>query len=255
LVPGHGGTAHDFDELIALIGVDSSLAEAFDYRWAYPSPDARLASQRAQAADAADALNVYINILARDHANIYLLGHSKGGAVVTELISRWDSDPRLAVAAVAGAALLDPAIASGGLGDLQRLGFVVDGVADNGLFDPVRCGWLTCTDVRAGLGKRAGVEVIAIRNPDALVTNFLDRPDGLRVYDLDDDGAHPLARPWDIGAVMARIRDAHASVLRSTVVADCIAAEATLPGSCQWPGSVRVAPRGSGRPRGGPLLE
>lgn len=255
LVPGHGATADGFDDLVTRMGIDPAHTEVFDYRWAYPTADPELAAQRALTADAADALNVLVSLLAREHANIYLIAHSKGGAVVTELVSRWDADPLLAVPAVSGAALLDPAIATGALGDMQRLGFVVDDVADNGLFDPVRCGWLTCTDVRANLGAKAGVEVIAIRNPDAIVTNFTDDPDGMRIYDLDDRGPHPLARPWDVAAILARIREAHGSVLHSDVVAACITAEATLPGSCVWPDAVTERPRGSGRSGGGPLME
>jgi len=253
LVPGHGGTAADFAYLAAAMGIDRDQAAVFDYRWAYPTTDVVLAAQRAPSADAADALNVAVAMLARDHANIYLIGHSKGGAVLTELISRWDAEPGLAVAAVRGAALLDPAIAAGGLGELQRFGAVFDAVADNGGFDPIRCGWLTCSDIRANLGEASGVEVIAIRNPDALVTNFRDEPDGLRVYDLDDLGPHPLDRPWDLPAVLSGIRRAHASVLLSDVVAACITAEAASPGSCRWPGTATGHPAGRGRP-GGPLM-
>ena len=126
-------------------------------------------------------------------------------------------------------------------------------MADNGKFDPIRCGWLSCRDVRVDLGDASGVEVIAIRNPDALVTNFTDEPDGLRVYDIDDGGSHPLDRPWDPAAVLARIEQAHGSVLHSDVVAECISAEASLPGSCVWPSRVSNT-SGGGRPDGGPLI-
>ena len=236
-VPGHGGDPRGFEDLAKRIGVDGGDIRVFDYRWAWPSNDPIEASRRATADDAADALGAYLAAVGADGRPIYLVGHSKGGAVITEVVGRWDQHPTIAVDAVVGAAILDPPISSGPLGLLQSVGWLHGGTADDGLFDPIRCGWTGCRDIRDGLGRDAGVEVVIVRNPDAGFTSFRDRPDGVRVYDLDDGRGGLLGRFPNIFGMWSRMGEAHNSVLHSDVVAACIAAEVKHVGSCTWPTS------------------
>ncbi len=107
---------------------------------------------------------------------------------------------------------------------------------DNGGFVTQRCTDGTCRDVREHLGNASGVEVIAIRNLDAEVTNFRDRPEGLRVYDLNHDGGIPARFLIPISPLLAftRVLHAHASVLEHEAVASCIEAEVAEQGSCIW---------------------
>jgi len=238
-VPGHGGTAEDFDDLVIRLGLTPGQVEAFDYRWVWPDRDPRTAARWAPTAEAAGALHAYLAALSATHRRIYLVGHSKGGAVITEMVARWDREPAIGVDEVYGAALLDPAIAAGSLGELQQLGYLIGEVADNGLFHPERCSFLRCWDVRDHLGEASGVEVIAVRNPHGLVTSFRDHPEGLRVFDLDDGGEHPFARPWNVAEVYQRIGVAHGSVLHNDRVAECITAESVQLGSCRWPAPPR----------------
>lgn len=247
-VPGHGGGADGFDDLAGMMGVGSVDIRAFDYRWAWPSDDPLAASQRVPTNNAADALGEYLAMLASEGRPIYLVGHSKGGAVITELVGRWDGDPSTGVDSVIGATILDPPIASGPLGLLQSLGWFHGDTPDDGLFNPVQCGWSGCRDIRDGLGGRSGVEVVIVRNPDAVVTNLYAHPDDVRVYDLDDGGGSPFARFPRVLAMLSRVGDAHNSVLHSDTVADCIAAEAESVGSCSWPTANGIdARRGSDR--------
>lgn len=236
-VPGHGGDPRGFDDLAAMIGLDPQDVRVFDYRWAWPTGDTIEASQRATTDDAADALGAYLAALGADGRPVYLVGHSKGGAVITEVVSRWDAVPEISVDAVVGATILDPPISGGPLGLFQSLGWLHGDTADDGLFSPVRCGWTTCHDVRDGLGERSGVEVVIVRNPDAGFTNFRDRPERVRVYDLDDHGGSMLSRFPNLIGMWRRMGQAHNSVLHSETVADCIAAEAENLGSCSWPSS------------------
>ncbi len=239
-VPGHGGDPDGFDDLAGRMGIRSGDVRVFDYRWAWPSADQIEASRRAPAADAADALGAYLAALASTGRPIYLVGHSKGGAVITEVVGRWDEEPSTGVGAVFGATILDPPISRGPLGLLQSLGWFHGDTADDGLFDPVRCGWNGCWDVREGLGERSGVEVVIIRNPDAVFTNFRDRPDRVRVYDLDDGGGSMFGRFPSLTGMWKRMGEAHNSVLHNDTVAGCIAAEARTTGSCAWPKPKRV---------------
>lgn len=237
-VPGHGGGFRGFDDLAKRIGVHGDDVRVFDYRWAWPSKDPIEAAQRATADDAADALGAYLAALGADGRPIYLVGHSKGGAVITEVVGRWDQHPEVAVESVVGAAILDPPISSGPLGLLQSLGWFHGSTADDGLFEPIRCGWTGCRDIRDNLGRDAGVEVVIIRNPDASFTNFHGRPDGVRVYDLDDGGGGMLGRFPNIFGMWSRMGEAHNSVMHSDTVAACIAAEVKQVGSCRWPDTV-----------------
>jgi len=234
-VPGHGGDPDGFSDIANRIGIETEDVRVFDYRWAWPSGDRIEASRRASTGDAADALSAYLAALGEDGRPIYLVGHSKGGAVITEVVARWDAHPDMRIAAVTGATILDPPIAAGPLGALQSIGWFHSGTADDGMFDPIRCGWDGCRDVRNGLGSRSDVDVVMVRNPDARLTNFWGRPDGVRVYDLDD-GAGDMLDPFpNLVGMWRRMGEAHNSVLHSDTVADCIAAEASVAGSCKWP--------------------
>ena len=240
LVHGDGGSRLDFDPLLERLGVDPSDTVAFDYRSVVPMETSTEASRTAITGAAARELDRLIRDLAETHDNIYSIHHSRGGAVGVSMIASIDDGTRPPIDGYRGAALLDPAIASGSLGGLQRLGRVSTHIPDNGGFDPVRCVDGECRDVRAHLGEGAGVEVVAIRNPDAVVTNFTASPDHLRVYDLVDDGGRsalwPAAWGWLPGFV-GRVRTAHASVLDDWAVADCIEAEVRKPKSCVWKGN------------------
>lgn len=248
-VPGHGGDPAGFDDLAARIGVDPRDVRVFDYRWAWPTADMVEASRRATTDDAADALGAYLAALNSDDRPIYLVGHSKGGAVITEVVSRWDAVPEIGVDGVIGATILDPPISAGPLGLLQSLGWLHGATADDGLFSPVRCGWTGCRDVRDRLGERSGIGVVIVRNPDAGFTNFRDRPDRVRVYDLDDQGGSMLGRFPNLAGMWRRMGEAHNSVLHSDTVADCIAAEAKSVGSCRWPSKTSHRMSGGGERR------
>lgn len=139
---------------------------------------------------------------------------------------------------------------------LQRLGYLVGEAADNGGFDPYRCSLLRCRDVRAHLGRRTGVPVVAIRNPKAVLTNFRDLPTGLRVYDLPDPGPAAFSDLTNPLGWLARMSEAHNAPLHSDEVARCLLAEASQPGSCDMPraGASPVPRTVSVRPPGGPRL-
>jgi hypothetical protein len=162
---------------------------------------------------------------------MYSIHHSKGGAVGVSMIASLDDGTRSPIDGYHGAALLDPAIASGPLGDLQSAGGAVSWIPDDGGFDPILCDDDGCRDIRDHLGEASGVEVIAVRNRDALFTNFLDRPEGLRVFDLHDG----LPPAFLYGAMfLPRMIQAHNSVLTHTDVVNCVKAEVELSGSCEW---------------------
>lgn len=254
-VPGHGGDPDGFEDLAHRIGVEPTDVRVFDYRWAWASTDPVGASHWAPTASAADALGAYLAALDSDGRPIYLVGHSKGGAVITEVVARWDARPETGVDNVVGATILDPPIATGPLGLLQSMGWFHGGTADDGLFDPVKCGWTGCRDVRNGLGERSGVEVVIVRNPDAVFTSFWGRPNDVRVYDLDDGGGSMLRRFPDVVGMWQRMGEAHSSVLHSDTVADCIASEARAGGSCDWPSPTPIgALWGRGTSGAGPVV-
>jgi pimeloyl-ACP methyl ester carboxylesterase len=231
VVHGHGGDADNFDRLIDMMDIDGARVVAFDYSWADGGSDSTSSSRSAPTADAAAALDAFMRQLAVTNSNMYSLHHSKGGAVGVSMIASLDDGSRPPIDGYRGAALLDPAIASGLLGELQSSGQGHGWLPDDGGFDPIRCSDAGCTDIRDHLGEASGVEVIAVRNRDALVTNFTDRPDGLRVFDLHD--GLPSALLYG-GLFLPRIIQAHNSVLTHTDVANCVKAEVSLPGSCEW---------------------
>ncbi len=236
VVPGFGSQAlGTFDDLMSRVGVPPERVMAFDWRWVEPSNGHVTASKRAEVDDAADVLEAYLAGLGATGNRIYVVGHSKGGAVIAQLMTRWDADPERALPAVFGAALLDPPLSSGRLGFLQRIGRWLPFIPNNGGYDPIHCGWLTCHDSREHMGEAAGVDVLVIRNTDAAVTSFLDEPEGLRIYDLEDDGGPPaFVRIFSDGSVLGRIREAHESPLHHPAVASCLHSELHAPGTCQW---------------------
>ncbi len=238
LVHGYGGSPSDFDDLLALLGVDRSDTVAFDYRDVVARSTSGDASKVAGAEEAARRLDDLIRGLSSRYENIYSLHHSKGGAVGVSMIASLDDGTRPPIDGYRGAALLDPAIGSGLVGSMQRLGSFARVIPDNGGFDPIQCRAGTCRDTREHLGEASGVEVIAIRNPDALITNFTDEPEHLRVYDLiNDGGGSAMFSLWSPVAFAGRIAEAHRSVLEDWAVADCIKAEVARSGSCVWKGS------------------
>jgi pimeloyl-ACP methyl ester carboxylesterase len=236
VVHGNGGSSDDFDVLLDRLGVASDRFVAFDYLVVGGGASSTEASRTASTDRAAEALDELIRDLADDHSNIYSIHHSRGGAVGVSMIGALDDGTRPPIDGYVGAALLDPAIAGGWLGWLQRLGAVSPFLPDNGGFSSERCTDGTCRDVREHLGDASGVEVIAIRNLDAEVTNFRDDPEGLRVYDLVHDGGVPARFLVPISPFLAirRIWRAHASVLEHEAVARCIQEEVAEQGSCVW---------------------
>lgn len=237
LVHGDGGSAGDFDYLVEEMGMDPSRIVSFDYSAVEGGGSSTSSSRNVSTAVAADELDSLLRDLAEQNSNIYSIHHSRGGSVGVEMIANIDDGSRPPIDGYRGAALLDPAIASGVLGKLQSMGGTslpfVDRVPDDGGFDPIRCDADGCQDIRQNLGDNAGVEVVAIRNPDAVVTNFGGKPDGLRTFDLADNNVSAL---WYflVSPVLGVMRSsqAHSSVLESPEVAACVAAEINAPGSC-----------------------
>ena len=237
LVHGDGGSPTDFDFIVRQLGIDPGRVVAFDYSAVDGGRSSRVSSRTVPTDQAADSLDAMIRGLSATNSNIYSIHHSRGGAVGVEVIADLDDGTHPPIDGYRGAALLDPAIASGALGALQSVGRfggpIGERIPDDGGFDPIRCDDHSCRDVRDGLGRNAGVAVVAIRNRDAIVTNFHDDPPGLRVYDLADGKPSAL---WFSGVPILfhmRVTDAHASVLTSGDVVDCIEAEIGDPGSCR----------------------
>lgn len=236
VVHGDGGSPSDFSYLVREIGVAPDRIVAFDYSTVDGGVSSTDASRTVSTRAAASELDSLLRELSVDNANIYSVHHSRGGAVGTELIADIDTGLRPPIDGYRGAALLDPAIAAGVTGILQSVGGLGwqlgKHIPDDGGFDPIRCDGFSCRDIRAGLGDKAGVEVVAIRNRDAAVTNFHGQPDDLRVFDLVDDKPHALWYLGNLFAFRSRVSEAHASVLVSPLVAQCLRAELDEPGSC-----------------------
>ncbi|HEX5630568.1 MAG TPA: hypothetical protein VFY15_02840, partial [Acidimicrobiia bacterium] len=238
-LPGHGQGPGDevYRDFVADMGLREEAARYFDYRWVTGDVDAQRASRMAPTSRTAAALNAYLAGVAEGERPVWLVGFSKGGAVIAELVAAWDrgqSPP----ANVVGAMLLDPPMASGIHGTLQSLGGVSGPVPDDGGYDPVDCSllWFWCRDARAHLGESSGVEVVVVRNPRAGVTSFSDHPSGLRVLDAPDDGHGPweqLVR--DPMGWFTRISRAHEAVLTDPAVARCLVTEMWHPGDCSFP--------------------
>jgi hypothetical protein len=236
-VPGHGQAEgrRAFAALVAEMGLDPEDARYFDYRWVTGQSDPIAASQRAPVGATAAALNAYLAGVGASGNPVWLVGFSKGGATIAELLAMWDSGAHRPPVDVTGATLLDPPIASGIHGELQSAGRMVSWIPDDGGYDPVRCVFLKagCHDTRAHLGEASGVEVLVVRNPRAGITSFSDRPPGLRVVDAPDDGPGPWEQLWrNPLALPGRVSEAHLSVLHDQSVARCIVEEMRAPGSC-----------------------
>ncbi|MDA2978432.1 MAG: hypothetical protein O3B42_01525 [Actinomycetota bacterium] len=237
LVHGDGGSAEDFDYLIDEMNVDPTRIVSFDYSDVSGVGSSTSSSRTVSTASAADALDALLRDLAEQNSNIYSIHHSRGGAVGVEMIANIDEGSRPPIDGYRGASLLDPAIASGFIGELQSIGGssipLLDRIPDDGGFNPIRCGLDGCRDVREHLGHNAGVEVVAIKNPDAVVTNFEGAPEGLRTFELVDNKPSAL---WYflVNPIFGAMRssEAHGSVLADEHVAACIAAEIDEPGSC-----------------------
>lgn len=236
-VPGHGqGSAEGtFAAMVSMMGLDPAQARYFDYRFASGQTDPVAASQRVPVEQAAGALNAFVAGVGSTGNPVWLVGFSKGGATVAELLAMWDSGAAMPPVDVRGATLLDPPIAAGTLGDVQSWGRLVSWIPDDGGYDPVECAFLKlgCHDTRIDLGRDSGVGVLVVRNPNAGITSFSDHPSGLRVVNAPDDGPglwgqllrNPLALP-------GRLTEAHESVLHDPEVARCIVEEMWDPGSC-----------------------
>ena len=246
LVHGDGGSAEDFDYLVDEMDVDLARIVASDYSDLDGGSSSTSSSRTVSTASAADTLDSLLRDLAEQNSNIYSIHHSRGGAVGVEMIANIDEGSRPPIDGYRGASLLDPAIASGFIGELQSIGGssipLLDRLPDDGGFNPIRCDVDGCRDVREHLGHNAGVEVVAIKNPDAVVTNFEGSPAGLRTFALVDSKPSAL---WYflVNPILGAMRssEAHGSVLADEHVAACIAAEIDEPGSCV--GLATSAPR------------
>lgn len=236
-VPGHGqGPGEEvFREFVDLMGLDPEDARYFDYRWVTGESDSQAASMGAPVRPSAFSLNSYLAGVAESEQSVWLVGFSKGGATVAELIAAWDRGLFGPTANVEGAMLLDPPMARGIHGTLQSAGTVVGPIPDDGGYDPVDCSFLFfgCHDHRAHLGEASGVEVIVVRNPRAGVTSFSDHPPGLRVVDAPDDGPGPWGQVFENPfKLFSRLSEAHESVLSDPEVVRCLVKEMETKGSC-----------------------
>lgn len=236
-VPGHGqgAGAEVYAEFVELMGLDPDDARYFDYRWITGDADPHRASALAPIEQSAASLNAYLAGIADGDRPVWLVGFSKGGATVAELIATWDRGVHRPPADVVGAMLLDPPMARGLHGSLQSAGRVMSGIPDDGGYDPVDCSflWFGCHDTRAHLGEKSDIEVIVVRNPHAAVTSFGDRPPGLRVVDAPDDGPGPWGQIMDNPLqLFSRLSEAHESVLTDPRVVRCLVAEMHAPGTC-----------------------
>ncbi|HSG78275.1 MAG TPA: alpha/beta fold hydrolase [Acidimicrobiia bacterium] len=237
-VPGYGSSssAETFGDLIDLMGLSEDQVRHFDYRWVGEGFDHAEAARTADVEDAAAALAGFTTGVAGGGREVHLVGHSKGGAIIAEMIEQWDRGRLPAVDGVTGATLLDPPLASGihGLGQsagvvldwlYERLPFVdLPGLPHDGGYNPVECsvGVFDCTDHRNGLGQASGVDVAVVRAPDAAVTNFKDVPDGMSVYEVDTPGPSAVDAFPNPFAVLGAIVGAHKAVLHHPDVAACV---------------------------------
>ena len=251
-VPGHGqGLGQDvFREFVDLMGIDPEDARYFDYRWVTGDADPHHASMRAPVEPTAASLNAYLAGVADGERPVWLIGFSKGGTAVAELVAAWDDGIFGPTANVEGAMLLDPPMAKGVHGALQSVGRMVGPIPDDGGYDPVGCAflWFGCHDARAHLGEDSGIEVIVVRNPRAGITSFGDRPPGLRVIDAPDDGPGPWGQIFQNPLRLpARLAEAHESVLSDPAVVRCLVSEMWKTGTCELEaprlGSLRMPAR------------
>ncbi|HEX9856102.1 MAG TPA: hypothetical protein VGC47_12380 [Acidimicrobiia bacterium] len=235
-VPGFGSErTGTFAPLVARLGVPPNQYVEFDWRLAAGGVSHPIAASGASVAEGADALEAMLGSLATEGKRVYLVGHSKGGAAIAELVARWDRAPHLRVRDVVGSALLDPPLDVGLLGALQSLGLPFVVVPNDGGYDPQACTVTRCGDARVDLGVASSVEVLVIRNPDAAVTSFVDVPDGLRVHDLErDGGTHAFVGGRSLAGMLERIQEAHTAPIGHPATAACILEELRELRSCRW---------------------
>jgi hypothetical protein len=237
-LPGHGqGPGEEvYAEFVEEMGLDPEDARYFDYRWVTGDTDAKRAAALAPTDRSASSLNAYLAGVSDGERPVWLVGFSKGSAVIAELVAAWDRGAPRPNPGVTGAMLLDPPMARGIHGKLQSIGQVAGLIPDDGGYDPVDCSliWFWCRDARDRLGEASGVEVIVVRNPRAGLTSFGDHPEGLRVVDAPDNGPGPwgqlLRNPLRL---FGRLSEAHEAVLSDPAVARCLVAEMWWPGSCE----------------------
>ena len=228
-----------------LMGIHPGEARYFDYRWADGGADHTQASQEATVDDLADALGGYAGRAGRPGP-----AHLPGGVQQGRGRDRRTGGPvgrrPARRGAGAGAALLDPPMASGVLRLPGERGHRVGPSSPTtAATSPSAVASGDCTDSRDHLGAASGVQVMVVRNPKSGVARFSDIPEGLRVYEAADDGPGLFetlfTRPWTIAS---RISAAHNSLLHDPRVADCIVAEMGQTGACPLP----QAGRGTGIP-------
>jgi hypothetical protein len=270
-VSGHASESpRTFAPMVRMLGLRPDQVRYFDWRLADIRAGERDASDQGSVHEAVAALRAQLEYMSDEGRSIYLVGHSKGGATLAELIADWDDHPQLVPPGIVGAALLDPPLASGWQDVAQSAAYHARRVPafisplvhlagrmfpDDGGYSPHGRSYQVWEDRRAHLGERAGIETMVIRNPDSWLTSFADDPDGLRVYDLEDGGHHPL-RYLD---PIRRLTEAHNSVLVAPGVAACIGAELRRVGSCSWdhatgPHQTRRPPGKGGGGRAGSVL-
>jgi hypothetical protein len=237
-VPGYGSasSADTFGDLIDLMGLPEDQVRHFDYRWVGEGFDHAEAARSADVEDAAAALAGFTAGVAAGGREVHLVGHSKGGAVIAEMIEQWDRGRLPGVEGVTGATLLDPPLASGIHGLGQSAGRVLDwlddqvpfidipGLPHDGGYNPMECsvGVFDCTDFRNGLGEASGVDVAVVRAPDAALTNFKDVPEGMSVYEVDTPGPSAVEQLPNPFAALAAVVAAHRAVLHHPDVAACV---------------------------------
>jgi hypothetical protein len=92
-VPGHGQAqgSEAFADFIEHMAIDDEAVRHFDYRLIDGGSSAPEASADVGIDDAATGLNAYLAGVAGDGREIYLVGFSKGGATIAELVADWDA--------------------------------------------------------------------------------------------------------------------------------------------------------------------
>jgi len=120
---------------------------------------------------------------------------------------------------------------------LRWLGGLVDRIPDDGGYDPVTCSFafFGCDDERRFLGRASGLDPVVIVSSSTSVTNFIDRPDGLRVNAAVPPPSSPEAGGDAVIGSPGRIGEAHAAVVTDEGVAECLVAEMHQTGTCTLP--------------------
>ena len=191
--PATAAILRGFDDLARRIGVDGDDVRVFDYRWAWPSNDPIEASRRAtrrrrrrrtrrlpggaRRRRQTDLPRRTQQGWGRDHRGCRPMGSNTRSSGLMRLWGRPSSIRR----SRAGRSGCSRAWA----------GFTATRPTTVCSTPSDAVGPAVGTSATAS-GEKSGVEVVIVRNPDAGFTNFRDRPDGVRVYDLDDGGGGML---------------------------------------------------------------